>query len=454
MTAAVSPAPHTRPPGTRNASTKPWRNWARNQECVPTAIEHPSSENELVAIIERAAAERRRVKAVGAGHSFTSTACTDGYLLDLTHYNRVVAVDREQHRVTVESGITLAALNEALAHFGLAMTNLGDIAYQSIAGAISTATHGTGAKFGNISSQVAGLRLVDGSGKVVDCTADRNPELFAAGRVGVGALGLISQVTIQAVPAFQIHAVEVTRRVDELLADLDEHIDGNDHFEFFWFPGTEWALTKFNRRTDEPARPRGKFVEWLGDEFLSNTVFGALSRTGARWAPAATALRAAIPRIGRTIYTDRSDRVFASPRRVKFVEMEYAVPREAFPEAFARVRELVDSVGRPITFPVECRWVAADDIPLSPASGRATAYIAVHVPKGRPYDQYFAGVEAIANDYGGRPHWGKLHYQTAETLPTRYPRWDEFQAARRQLDPDGRFANPYTDRVLGPPPNS
>jgi L-gulonolactone oxidase len=156
-----------------------------------------------------------------------------------------------------------------------------------------------------------------------------------------------------------------------------------------------------------------------------------------------------IPSAGRQDYVERSDRVFASPRLVRFLEMEYAVPREAFPSAFAAVRGLERRIGVPVGFPVECRFTAGDDIPLSTAEGRDSAYIAVHVATGAPHDQYFTGVEAIMDDHDGRPHWGKLHYQRAATLAPRYPRWHEFQAVRARLDPTGRFANPYTDRVLG-----
>ncbi len=427
-----------------------WTNWAGNQSCAPTSIRRPTSEDELVAIVKEAAASGSRVKCVGAGHSFTPIACTDGTLLDLSGYDRVLGHDPEARTITVEAGISLSKLCEELDLRGLALENMGDIAYQSIAGATATATHGTGWHFGNISSRIVGLRLVASDGSVVVASPDENPEVLDAARVGVGALGIVSAVTLQAVKAFRLHAIEEPMRVDEILGDFDGYMSSADHVEFYWVPHTGWALTKRNRRTDEPASPRGRVKEVVDDLLLPNVAFGALCRIGRRrpaWIPRMAKI---LPSTGRVEYTDRSDKVFTSPRRVRFYEMEYAIPRDAVPEALNRVRSLVDESGIQLSFPVEVRVVAPDDIPLSTAHGRATGYIAVHVYQGTPYDAYFQGVERIMDSYGGRPHWGKMHFQGHETLADRYPRWDDFQAVRRRVDPDGRFTNPYLQRVLGP----
>jgi FAD-linked oxidoreductase len=427
-----------------------WTNWAGNQSCAPTAIRRPTSEGELVAIVKEAAASGTRVKCVGAGHSFTPIACTDGVLVDLSSYGRVLGHDAETRTVTVQAGISLSALSDELDQRGLALENMGDIAYQSIAGATATATHGTGWHFGNISSRIVGMRLIAGDGSIVEATAEENPEVLAAARVGIGALGIVSTVTIEASKAFRLHAIEEPMRVDEILGDFDGYMSSADHVEFYWVPHTAWALTKRNRRTDEPAVPRGKVKEVVNDLLLTNVGFGALCRIGRRrpsWIPKMAKI---LPSTGRVEYTDRSDRVFTSPRKVKFYEMEYAIPRDAIPEALNRVRALVDEAGIQLSFPVEVRVVAPDDIPLSTAEGRATGYIAVHVYQGTAYDTYFQGVERIMTSYGGRPHWGKMHFQGHEALAERYPRWDEFQAVRRRLDPEGRFTNQYLERVLGP----
>ena len=329
---------------------------------------------------------------------------------------------------------------------------MGDIAYQSIAGATATATHGTGWHFGNISSRIVGLRLIAGDGSIVDATAEREPRgaRRGPGRAS-GALGIVSTVTLQAVPAFRLHAIEEPMPVDELLGDFDGYMSSADHVEFYWVPHTGWALTKRNRRTDEPAaaaRPgqgaRRRHPPARTSASARCAASGAGAPASSRGSPRSCRRPAACE------YTDRSDKVFTSPRRVHFYEMEYGIPREAIPEALNRVRRLVDEAGIQLSFPVEVRVVAPDDIPLSTAHGRATGYIAVHVYRGTPYDAYFQGVERIMDGYGGRPHWGKMHFQRAETLAERYPRWDDFQAVRRRLDPDGRFTNQYLDRVLGP----
>ena len=427
-----------------------WTNWAGNQSCAPTSIRRPTSEDELVAIVKEAANDGTRVKCVGAGHSFTPIACTDGVLVDLSGYGRVLGHDPAARTVTVQAGITLSTLCEELDQRGLALENMGDIAYQSIAGATATATHGTGWHFGNISSRIVAMRLIAGDGSVIDATPEKNPEVLAAARVGVGALGIVSTVTLQAVKAFRLHAIEEPMRLDDLLADFDGYMSSADHVEFYWVPHTSWALTKRNRRTDEPAVPRSKVKEIIDDLLIPNVAFGALCRVGRRRPSLIPRLAKILPSTGRLEYTDRSDRVFTSPRRVKFYEMEYAIPRDSIPEALNRVRRLVDEAGIQLSFPVEVRVVSPDDIPLSTAQGRATGYIAIHVYQGTPYDAYFQGVERIMDSYDGRPHWGKMHFQGHESLAERYPKWDEFQAVRRQLDPEGRFTNQYLERVLGP----
>lgn len=427
-----------------------WANWAGNQRCAPAAVEHPASEDELAHIVKRAAAEGRTVKAVGAGHSFTDIACTDGVQLQLDRYGEVLEADRDSGKVTVQAGITLGRLNDLLWDMGLALPNLGDIAYQSIAGAISTSTHGTGLALGGLATQVAGLRLVTGDGSVLSCDGAEDPDLFAAARVGLGAVGMLSTVTLQTVPAFNLRAVEEPMRMDAVLRDIDRHAEENDHFEFYWVPHTGWALTKRNNRTDDPVGGRSKAREWVDRTLLENVAFGAVCRIG-RWRPSLIPrLSKALPSTGRTEYVNRSYRVFTSPRYVHFYEMEYSLPRDTVVDALRQLMAWVDKSGLQLSFPVEVRFTAGDDIYLSTANGGQRCYIACHVYQGMPYEQYFRGVEAIMDPLGGRPHWGKLHYQTADTLPAKYPQWDRFLAVRRRTDPEGRFANEYTDRVLGP----
>lgn len=434
-------------PGERRVRT--WSNWAGNQSCRAQVLV-PTTEPELCRVIADAAASGRVVRALGAGHSFSDVALSDAVLVDLSGYDRVLAVDADARTVTVQAGARLHELSRSLWTRGLAFTNLGDIDRQTVAGATQSATHGTGVGFGNLSSSIIGMRLIDGLGQVHELSAVSEPEVFRAARAAVGALGLVSTLTIQLSPAFHLHAVHEPRRIDEVLERFGELVAGNDHFELFWVPDTGWSLTKRHRRNHDRMAPRSRRFELLTDELYDNVLFGLANRVG-RWRP--TVGREVAKRIsspGRVEFNDRSYRVFASPRRVRFVEMEYAVPIEATVDAVQRVRALVASLRYPVSFPVEVRTSAADDITLSTASGRTTGWIAVHMYRGVAYEQYFRGVEAIMADFDGRPHWGKLHWRTPQDLAPVYPGWDSFQELRARLDPLGVFQNAAMTRVLGP----
>lgn len=426
-----------------------WTNWAGNQTARPLSVERPATENQLAELVARAASHGHTVKAVGAGHSFTAAACTDGHLVSLDGLTGLLAVDRDGGTVTVQAGIRLSDLNVLLHSLGMALPNLGDIAYQSISGAISTATHGTGRHLTGLAGQVAGLRVVAGDGSILDLGPAQYPDLFAAARVGVGALGIISAVTLKVVPEFRLRAVEGAKPLDVILNNLNELVDSNDHFEFFWIPHTRWALTKENNRTDDPVHIPSKVRRWYADTVLSNYAFGTVCRIGRARPQLIPRLATALPSSGVSTYVDHSYRVFTSSRLVKFVEMEYAIPREACAEALTRIRRMIEDRGHLVSFPVEVRFTAPDDIPLSTASGRETAYIAVHMYKGMEFEPYFRDVAAIMADYAGRPHWGKMHFLGAEELRALYPRWSEFQSARQRLDPMRTFANDYTRRVFG-----
>ena len=426
-----------------------WSNWAGNQHCSPDVIAHPAGTDEIVAVVKDATAAGRTVKVVGSGHSFTDAACTSGTLVQLDRHTRLLAVDRERLQVTVQAGITLSILNDTLASYGLALPNLGDIEYQTISGALATGTHGTGSRLGCLSTAVVGVELVIADGSVLTLSPDEDPEAFAAAKVSVGALGAVSSLTLQCVPAFNLRAVEEALRLEEALEHFDDLADRNDHFEFYWMPYSKWVIAKRNNRVEGPETPRSKLKEWYDDVFFQNILFGALGKVQMRRPQWVRPINKALPKPSRVEYVERSDRVFTSPRTVKFCEMEYGFPREHAGAVLAEVRDFLTTSGLNIGFPIEVRVAAADDIPLSMASGRDSAFIACHVFKGQPYEQYFRGIERIVSSVGGRPHWGKLHFQTAETLAGRYPMWDRFQAVRSRLDPEGRFANSYTDRVFG-----
>lgn len=431
-------------------ATETWRNWARNQRATPSWVHRPTDELALCSAVSNAAARGGRVKAIGAGHSFTGIARPDDAMVDLSDYRKVLRIDRHRRRATVQSGIGLRELNRSLARAGLALPNLGDIDAQTVAGAISTGTHGTGVGFHTIASAVVGLRLVTGDGSIVVADHDENPELLEVARVGLGALGLISEITLQCVPAFALEAVDEPRDVDDVIAHFDEWVDGADHAEFFWFPHTDRVVTKTSTRVPIRSDTRPRWQRIVEEEVIENTVLGAMTTLGTLRPPLIPPMaRFLANRLRPRAYTAPSHLAFVTPRRVRFKEMEYNLPRSALVEAFGRVRAVIDDLARPVSFPIEVRVLGADDIPLSPAFGRDSGYIAVHVPAREPHEQYFDAVEDVMSDYGGRPHWGKLHSQTAASLRFRYPRWSAFAAARDLVDPDRRFTNPELSRVLG-----
>jgi L-gulono-1,4-lactone dehydrogenase len=431
-------------------STGDWTNWAGNQRAVATQVARPGSTAEVLTEVERAREAGLAVKPVGSGHSFTAAAATDGVRLHLDRLSGLVSVDRATKRATVRAGTALSELNRMLAAHGLALPNLGDIDVQTISGAISTGTHGTGATLGCLATFVEALTLVTGKGEVLSCSATEHPDVFAAARVGVGALGVLTEVTLRCVDAFVLRAEERPARLADVFAKLDEYVEGNDHFEMYWFPYTDRLQTKCNNRVPADDRPLNRFRGWLDDSFLSNTVFGAACRVG-RAVPGTVRTIAKVEAVALSprVYTAPSYEVFCTPRRVRFTEMEYGIPRAALPEAFAALRKIVDGLPFPVIFPVELRFAAADDIWLSHGYGRDSAYVAIHQYVGMPYEPYFRAFEEVARELGGRPHWGKLHWRTAEDLRPAYPRFDDFRAVRDRLDPDRVFASPYTRQVLG-----
>jgi FAD-linked oxidoreductase len=433
-----------------SASSALWHNWAGNQQATAQRVVTPRTADEVAAAVRRAAEDGLTVRMTGTGHSFTGVALTEGVRLAPDALNAVRSIDTASGLVTVEAGLPLHRFNEILDEHGLALANMGDIQEQTVAGASQTATHGTGRDAAGLVSQIAGLELVLADGSLVTCSRTERPELFDAARAGLGALGIVTAITWQTVPAFLLRAQEAPMRWNEVLSHLDEMASENEHFEFYWFPHTEGCLTKRNNRVPGPAEPLPRFKAWLDDEFLSNSVFGALNQVTHRLPSAVKTVNAISAKaLGARTFSDTSYKVFTSPRTVRFKEQEYGIPREQLIPALRELRALFDRKDWRISFPIEVRLLPPEDAWLSMAHDRDSAFIAVHVFNRNPHQEYFQAVEDLLTAHAGRPHWGKLHTRDAAYLETVYPRFADFLALRDTLDPDRRFANPYTTQVLG-----
>lgn len=433
------------------AASPTWTNWAGTAVASPAEITTVRDAAHVAEVVRGCARDGRRVKAIGSGHSFTAIGVTDGMQLQMSAMNRVLDIDHVSRRVRVEAGMTIRRLNRILDAAGLALPNLGDIDEQTVSGAVSTSTHGTGGRLFGIAAAVVGVQLVTADGEVLDI--DEDHAWFRAAQVSLGALGVVTALTLQCVPAFLLHAREEPARVSRLIEDLDSHIDGHDHFEFYWWPHTDGGQAKFNDRVPDgtEARPLSRARRLIDDEILANGALEVMCRAG-------RVINRAVPLINRLgaralserEYTASSHSVFVSPRRVRFREMEYAFDRAVAVDLLRDVRAFLDRHDEAIGFPIEVRFTAADDAWLSTSYGRDSVYIAAHVYHRTSHTRYFAGLEEVYRAYGGRPHWGKMHTLDTDDLRPRYPHFDDFRGVRDALDPERVFTNPYLDRVLGP----
>ena len=429
-----------------------WRNWARTEKVRPLRVERPRTTAALQRAVRAAAGSGIPIKAVGAGHSFTGIAVAPGIQLELEDLSGLVGEPTSEGLVTLFAGTRLHDIPRLLAPYRLAMENLGDIDAQSISGAISTGTHGTGAGFTGIAGQVRGVVLVTATGDLLPVNADSSPELLPAVALGLGALGILAEVTLQCVPSFLLQAVEKAEPLDDVLDTAIDRAARADHFEFFWFPHTRTALTKTNTRLPAGAKrkPLNRVSRFVDDTVLANGLYRVTCAAGVVLPPVIPRVnRIADKLTGNRSFTDLSHRVFITKRTVRFREMEYGIPAEHVPAALRDIEALIQRKGWRISFPIEVRFAAADELWLSTAHGRATGYIAVHRYHRERPTAYFTAVETILREYGGRPHWGKMHTQDATGLAELYPHFEDFLVTRDRLDPRRLFSNPYLESVLG-----
>ncbi|MGI8854124.1 MAG: D-arabinono-1,4-lactone oxidase [Thermomicrobiales bacterium] len=397
-----------------------WQNWSGSVACAPARIATPASEAEVAALVSAARRAGTGVRVAGTGHSFTPLCATDGTLLSLDGMQGLVSADAEARTATFWAGTKIHQAGAPLLAAGLAMENMGDIDYQSLAGAIGTGTHGTGRTLGNISTQVAGLRLVLASGETLDCSAAHEPAVFDAARVSFGAFGVVTRITLRVLPAYRLHERTWVATFDQCVEQMSALIRDNRHFEFFWLPQDDvCAMKALNPTTDKtredapPPEVGGRLARYIKPERI-----------------------------------DWSYRIFPSERTLKFNEMEFAVPAEHGLDCLRELRHLMRDRHPAVAWPVEYRTLHSDDIPLSPACGRETVTISIHQAAELPYRAFFTDAEAIFRNYRGRPHWGKMHWHTARDLRDLYPRWEAFAAVRARLDPDGTFLNEHLRQIL------
>jgi FAD-linked oxidoreductase len=428
----------------------PWRNWSGSVICTPAEIHRPTLLDDIVTLVRRCGREGKTIRVVGSGHSFSPLVATDCVMLSLENYAGLESVDAPNCTATVKAGTTLRALGELLFAHGLAQENLGDIDEQTIAGAIGTGTHGTGVGFGSIATQVTALTLVTGTGDVVTCSESENRDLFKAAQVSLGALGIVVGVTLRLVPAYALRIDVRKKTLTDCLANLETYTRDNRHFEFHFLPYTDIVQAKFTNLTDET--PGGKsFGRWFNEYALENGalwLFSAFNRQFPGMSERVCKAMAAF--VADTSGVSHAHRVFATARLVRFQEMEYNLPAEDFEVALREVDAMIRREKIQVHIPVECRFVRGDDIPLSPAYGRDSAYIAVHMFRGMPYQRYFDRAEEIFMHYGGRPHWGKVHTRRAADLAPLYPAWAAFQTQRDLCDPHRIFMSPYLAALVGP----
>lgn len=394
-----------------------WTNWVGNQSFQPAEIAEAPDEAAAIALIRSAVAQGRGVRVPGTGHSFTPIVETDGILLNLDRLRGMIEVDRAARRVTAWSQTQIAAFGDPLWEHGLALANQGDIDTQAIAGAVATATHGSGPAFGSFSGALRGARIVTGTGDVLDVSAESDPDLLPALQTAIGMLGIMTRVTLQVAPAYALHERIEIMHMDEVLERYDELLAGYRHFSFFWMPADESAALYAL-----PESPR-------------DTCFVKLYREAAAGTPPTI--------LGPNERIDRSYRIYTQVYLPNFHEMEYFLPIEHGREALAAQRALMRKWLPDSVYPLEVRFTGPDEAWLSPNYRRSNIVLSVSGRPGTEYWPYLRACDDLFRAFHGRPHWGKLHCMTADRVAALFPEYERFRAVRRRLDPRGMFLNPH-----------
>ncbi|KAI8982683.1 D-arabinono-1,4-lactone oxidase-domain-containing protein [Pilobolus umbonatus] len=391
-----------------------FQNWAKTFRCTPKLYFQPTTEAHISKIIRLASTLDEPIKVVGSGHSPSDLACTSGFLLNIGHLNKLVQVDTSAHTATVQAGMTLHTLHRVLRENGLAVSNLGSISDQTIAGVMATATHGTGARYGCLSTMILDLTLIDGQGNTLHCSPHENKAIFEAARCSLGALGVITQMTIQVEPDFNLEAIQKPYKFSHVLENWESFIYSSQHTRVWWYPHTDDCVVwEANRTTKEPM--------FSGPSPLMDRLYGFhtyqallnLTRYSPSWIPSLTKLMFKTLFCRPVHIVDVSNKVFNFDCLFPQYVNEWAIPWEEAPDALRQLDEFISHNDLKVHFPVEIRFVDEDDVWLSPAYGRKTCYIGVimYRPYGKPvpYKKYWKGYEEIMRTHQGRPHWAKVN---------------------------------------------
>ncbi len=426
------------------------KNWAGNISWNPTEILLPSTEEEIQQLVLKAINSHKKIRMIGTGHSFTALCQTDDVLISLDNYQGLLSIDKSKCQATVKAGTKLNTLGELLFTEGMAMENLGDIDVQSIAGTISTGTHGTGKELGTISTQVVAMQFVNGKGELIECSVTKNPELFKVAQVSLGTLGVITSITLQCVPKYKLALLYKKEILDLVVNQIEDRNEINRNFEYYWLPYTNYAFTKSSNIVTDSEPDKSNVFNYYSEYVLENYVF----KLFCEFAYLFPSKNEAISKLTASSFSDvkkvlQSHKIYATKRLIKFKEMEYNIPAAAFKEVWRDVTKMVNSKQFNIHFPLEVRFVKGDAIPLSPAYGRDSAYIACHVYAKKDSTKYFTALEAIFRSYEGRPHWGKLNTITADDISEMYPEFPTYLSHRKDQDPNQVFISPYLNQLLG-----
>lgn len=423
------------------------RNWAGNLNFEPKNILAPKSTQDAQLLIQDCIQKQKKIRMGGSAHSWTDLIKTDEQYIHLDSMQGVLHVDNNESLITVKAGTKLFLFGEEAFKYHLALPNQGDINQQSVAGALSTGTHGTGITLQSMANQIHGLTLVTGMGDIVSLDKDKHPEQIKALSVSLGSVGLITEATLKMIPAYKLKVETFSEDMRLSLEKFDQRLKNNRHLEMFYFPVGDWSIVKLMNETQGLVSPQTK-LNRMSDVVLENWLYEGLNMLVTKTGSYKSMDRLIRKFVGHKTFINWSHRAFPTERSVRFMEMEFNLPLEKFQEVFDEIKFSIRKNHFKTLFPIEIRFVKGDDLWLSPAYQRDSVYFAIHTYVDEDYRDYFQEMQHIFKRHGGRPHWGKWHTTTSAYLATVYPKWHDFLKLRNELDPNGLWLNEYLKKLF------